>query len=248
MDMPVLDKVFGMEGGYVLDFSNRTFADFFREELQVNIDDPRWALQGGSKAKRLRYYLRQADRKTVLDTLNALWEYREASAVTHDYPELDDTVRAAFFGIIGRLGGAPPGQQASATASAGSRIDAAAASALARRLLQVARLESQPRGYAFEKLLKDMFNAYGLSARASFRLVGEQIDGSFVSGGDTYLLEAKSLLSHTFQLHSSICGFGAPGGEGGMNNSTSERRSNRLSWRTRSIRCRVQLSRRTNFR
>ena len=57
-----------------------------------------------------------------------------------------------------------------------------------------------------------------------------------------------SLLSHIFQHHSSICGFGAPGGEGGMNNSTSERRSNRLSWRTRSIRCRVQLSRRTNFR
>ena len=191
MDMPVLDKVFGMEGGYVLDFSNRTFADFFREELQVNIDDPRWALQGGSKAKRLRYYLRQADRKTALDTLNALWEYREASAVTHDYTRLDDTVRAAFFGIIDRLGGAPPGQQASATASAASRIDTAAASALARRLLQVARLEPQPRGYAFEKFLKDMFDAYGLSARASFRLVGEQIDGSFVSGGDTYLLEAK---------------------------------------------------------
>ena len=57
-----------------------------------------------------------------------------------------------------------------------------------------------------------------------------------------------SLLSHIFQHHSGICGFGAPGGEGGMNNSTSERRSNRLSWRTRSIRCRVQLSRRTNFR
>ena len=51
-----------------------------------------------------------------------------------------------------------------------------------------------------------------------------------------------------FQLHSTICGLGAPGGAGGMNNSSSERRSNRLSWSTRSIRCRVQLSRRTNFR
>ena len=29
MDMPVLDKVFGMEEGYVLDFSNRTFTEFF---------------------------------------------------------------------------------------------------------------------------------------------------------------------------------------------------------------------------
>ena len=38
VDMRVLDKVFGMERGYVLDFSNRTFAEFFREELQVDID------------------------------------------------------------------------------------------------------------------------------------------------------------------------------------------------------------------
>ena len=36
-----------------------------------------------------------------------------------------------------------------------------------------------------------MFDAYGLSARASFRLAGEQIDGSFVSRDDVYLLEAK---------------------------------------------------------
>ena len=31
----------------------------------------------------------------------------------------------------------------------------------------------------------------GLSARAPFRLAGEQIDGSFVLGNDIYLLEAK---------------------------------------------------------
>ncbi len=41
MDMPVVDRVFGMEGGYVLDFSNRTFAEFFQEELRVDIDDVR---------------------------------------------------------------------------------------------------------------------------------------------------------------------------------------------------------------
>ena len=110
MDIPVLDKVLGMEDGYVLNFSNPTFSEFFREELRVDIDDPRWAVHGGSKAKRLRYYLRQANRKTILDTLNALWEYREASSVTHNYPELGDTVRAAFFRIIERLGGTPPVQ------------------------------------------------------------------------------------------------------------------------------------------
>ena len=191
VDMRVLDKVFGMEDGYVLDFSNRTYAEFFREELRVDIDEPRWAVQGGSKAKRLRYYLRRASPQTVLDTLSALWEYREASGVTHDYPELDERVRAAFSRIIERFGGTPLAPEASSTAPAPSRIDAATASSLAGRLLDVSKLEPQPRGYAFEKFLKEMFDAYGLSARASFRLVGEQIDGSFVSGGDTYLLEAK---------------------------------------------------------
>ena len=47
MDMPVLDGMFGMEDGYVLDFSNRTFADFFREDPNADIDHPRWAAQGG---------------------------------------------------------------------------------------------------------------------------------------------------------------------------------------------------------
>ena len=188
MDMPVVDKVFGMEGGYVQNFSNRNFDEFFREELQVNIYDSRWAIRGGSKAKRLRFYLRQASRKTALDTLNALWEYREASSVAHNYPELDDSVRAAFSSIIQRLECTPPTYGMS---SAESRMDAATASSLGGRLLDMSKLNPQPRGYAFEKFLKGMFDAFGLSARASFRLVGEQIDGSFVLGGDTYLLEAK---------------------------------------------------------
>ena len=191
MDMPVLDRVFCMEGGYVLNFSNRTFAEFFREELRVNIDHPRWAVQGGSKAKRLRYYLRQANPNTVRDTLNALWEYREVSSMTHEYPELDHGVRAAFSRIVERFGGTPPAPEGSSAAPAPSQIDAATASSLARRLLEVSELAPQPRGYAFEKFLKGMFDAYGLSARASFRLVGEQIDGSFMSGGHTYLLEAR---------------------------------------------------------
>ena len=81
-----------MRDGFVLNFSNRTFAELFREAFQVDIDDTRWEVQGGSKAKRLRYYLRQADLRTALDTLNALWEYREINGVTHQYPDLDDTV------------------------------------------------------------------------------------------------------------------------------------------------------------
>ena len=84
MDVPILDEVFVMGNGFVLNFSNRTFAELFREKLQVDIDNSRWEAQGGSMAKRLRYYLRQANRRTAPNTLNALWEYREISGDTHD--------------------------------------------------------------------------------------------------------------------------------------------------------------------
>jgi hypothetical protein len=47
------------------------------------------------------------------------------------------------------------------------------------------------RGFAFERFLNDLFDTFGLAPRGSFRLVGEQIDGSFQLGQDIYLVEAK---------------------------------------------------------
>ncbi len=40
IDMMVLDDIFDMGSGYVLNFSDRTFAQFFAEELNVDIDNP----------------------------------------------------------------------------------------------------------------------------------------------------------------------------------------------------------------
>jgi len=49
----------------------------------------------------------------------------------------------------------------------------------------------QRRGYQLEKLLRDLFELFDLDPKASFRLVGEQIDGAFTFEGIDYLLEAK---------------------------------------------------------
>ena len=190
-DMLVIDNVFGMGDGYVLNFSNRTFSRFFAEELGVDIDQPRWSVDGGSKAKRLRTYLRQADRETALRTLQALWDYRETSSLVVDHPAIGENGRTAFFRIINRLGGPPPPSKAADTNPAAQRPDPDLASALAARLITISRMDPQPRGYAFEKFLKDVFDAFGLAARASFRLRGEQIDGSLSLCQDTNLLEAK---------------------------------------------------------
>lgn len=50
---------------------------------------------------------------------------------------------------------------------------------------------SQSRGFAFEKYLKNIFELNGLEPRGSFKIVGEQIDGSFILHNEIYLLEAK---------------------------------------------------------
>jgi hypothetical protein len=83
------------------------------------------------------------------------------------------------------------------------RIDAARVAAEARRAtservaelktryLEVVAMEPQARGFALETLLHDVFDAFDLEPRGSFRLVGEQIDGGLTFGGEHFLLEAK---------------------------------------------------------
>jgi len=51
-----LDKLFGMGGGYVLDFSNRTFQEFVAESVGRDIYEQRYDYASGSKANRLRAF------------------------------------------------------------------------------------------------------------------------------------------------------------------------------------------------
>ena len=50
---------------------------------------------------------------------------------------------------------------------------------------------AQKRGYAFETFLNDLFDAHNFAPRGSFRIVGEQIDGSFEWRDNTYVVEAR---------------------------------------------------------
>ena len=92
MGIPILNQGFVIWRGFALNFSDRAFVEFFREELHVNSDNPRWGDQGERKARRVRYFLGRADRHTALDTLNALWKCRDISGDTNDYPAFEDSV------------------------------------------------------------------------------------------------------------------------------------------------------------
>ena len=49
----------------------------------------------------------------------------------------------------------------------------------------------QKRGYALEKIIYEAMKRDGLNPRSSYKIDGEQIDGSFILGDRVYLLEAK---------------------------------------------------------
>ncbi|WP_395670515.1 abortive infection family protein [Phenylobacterium sp.] len=105
-DMRFLDHVLQMQAGYCLNFSDRTFAQFFFEALNVDIDDDRFRVEGDSKGKRMRYFLRSQPDHVVARLLRALWEYRvdlKLSGYRADDPE---GVEARFNGIVDRLGSA----------------------------------------------------------------------------------------------------------------------------------------------
>lgn len=190
IDMLFLDDLFDMGGGYVLNFSDRTFSQFFAKELNCDIDGPAYAVNGKSKGKRLRCFLQKVDIPTVVRTLKALWEYREAVRLRARQPDTVENAEGRLLALINRLEGKPdttkPAGQVPAPAFDRPRLIQ-----LKAELLRLYNVAPQARGYALEKLLRDIFNAYGLEAREPFRLRGEQIDGSFQLSNETYLLEAK---------------------------------------------------------
>ena len=51
--------------------------------------------------------------------------------------------------------------------------------------------DPQQRGYALERFLNEFLEFEGLNPRGSFKIIGEQIDGSFAWASSTYLVEAK---------------------------------------------------------
>lgn len=57
----VLEKLFQMGSGYVLNFSDRTFGEFFQDDVCVDIYDQKYDYASGSKANRLRGFWQVAD-------------------------------------------------------------------------------------------------------------------------------------------------------------------------------------------
>lgn len=191
IDFRLIDELFEMSGGVPLDFTNRTFSDLFALEFKIDIDDPRYAVEGTSKGKRLKYFLKKVDDPLAVRTLKVFWEHRAALQQARDEPP-DKAINAErrFLSLINRLEGREESAKPTGPPSAPA-FDRSKIGELKQRLIKLTALAPQERGYAFEVFLKDLFGVFHLVPKEPFRLVGEQIDGSFQLAGETYLVEAK---------------------------------------------------------
>lgn len=68
----LFEKIFD-DGGYVLDFSNRTFEEFFND-FSISIYSPKYSINGESKMKRLRAFWTLENNKLVGQVLESLLE------------------------------------------------------------------------------------------------------------------------------------------------------------------------------
>ena len=90
-----------MGSGYVLDYSDATFGEFFRRH-HVNIHGPKYRTWGTSKAKKLRSFWEQEPDVMVGRVLSEMLDSYEALCDLHR-EEVDDAVLKKSRGIVARL-------------------------------------------------------------------------------------------------------------------------------------------------
>jgi hypothetical protein len=181
-----LEKFLGMETGYVLDFTNRTFAEFISHSTGRNILDERYNQASGSKAHRMRAFWQKEDNATVGKLIQDILDYSENTGAEAQVCRL----------IAARL--LPSANQHSQSNSSHDdqltqqQRRAQALRELKDAFFQLAADTDRSRaGLTLEKLLNRLFALFDLAPRQPFRVIGEQIDGSFQLDGHVYLLESK---------------------------------------------------------
>lgn len=92
IEKQILEKLLQMGGGYVLNFSDRTMGEFFRDDVGLDIYTQKYNYASGSKANRIRGLWLKADNKTVAKSILKLIEYIESQILIgelkrNDFPE-----------------------------------------------------------------------------------------------------------------------------------------------------------------
>lgn len=118
-----LELFLDMGGGWILNFSDRTFNEFFVEHVGLNIDDPKYLFRGTSKAKRMRAFWELDLDYTVARALEALIEWGDEFKCLPDDAQLRSDVEA----IVVRLKLSSPVPEVDAFTASVNALDFTAA-------------------------------------------------------------------------------------------------------------------------
>ena len=103
IDKRYFEKILGMASGYVLDFTDATFEEFFAR-YKVDIHGKKFQTYGTSKAKKMRAFWEQESDQKVATVLDELLASHEADCELNDRT-LDDGLLKKCRVIIARLSG-----------------------------------------------------------------------------------------------------------------------------------------------
>ena len=95
----IFERLFDMGGGYVLNFSNRTFQEFFLDSVGIDIYTSKYDYASGSKANRLRRFWSAEPDHVVRKALRGLLELMELEF------EPDSDLLAHASRVLARLEG-----------------------------------------------------------------------------------------------------------------------------------------------
>lgn len=101
----ILEKLFDMQGGYVLDFSNSKFQQFIYNTFKIDIYNSKYSIYGDSKAKRLRAFWDLENDNTIGRLINELievWE-TEKALKSKSLSEAEKNLRDKALNIANRL-------------------------------------------------------------------------------------------------------------------------------------------------
>lgn len=179
------ERLFGMSSGYVLDFSNTKFQRFIYSVMNIDVYQK---YDYASKANLLRRVILDYDNVAVGKLLMELLSYMK------DNISISDNEKELFIScadIANRLMGKQSTVKSPARKDNITKIAFNYEENL-KKLVELTSIENnQKRGFAFEKYLFEVFKENELEPRSSFKITGEQIDGSFILNKEVYLLEAK---------------------------------------------------------
>ncbi|MFN8287591.1 MAG: abortive infection family protein [Chitinophagales bacterium] len=100
----LLEELFGMKSGYVLDFTDRTFQEFVLDATGIDILTQQYSYQSNSKANRLRAFWKREPNYLVGKLMKALLDYwlDKANAGIYD-ANAEENLYKSCFRIVERL-------------------------------------------------------------------------------------------------------------------------------------------------